>query len=70
MSTAKIPLEQIEQGRVLRQLIQWFKISPPSFPTRFNALRSRSRHAAERAGIRPADINRLIADVRSRRAKT
>ena len=70
MSTTKIRLEQIENGRILKQLVHWFKISDQTFPTRLNALQTRSLAAAKRAGIRPKDLPRLIAEVRSRRAKT
>jgi len=70
MPTTRIRLDQIEEGRILKQLVYWFKISDQTFPRRFNALRTRSRAAAKRAGFRLKDVPRLIADARSRRAKT
>lgn len=72
MPKTKIRLEQIENGRILKELVTWFKISGARepFAKRFNRLRTRSRAAAARAGLRAADVSRLIADVRSRRAKT
>lgn len=73
MPSSKIRLEQIKDGRTLKQLVRWFKVSHLTFPQRadaFESLRTRSRRAAERAGLGPQDIARLIADVRSRRAKT
>ena len=70
MPATRIRLDQIEEGRILKQLVYWFKISDQTFPQRFNALRARSLAAAKRAGVRPKDVPRLIADVRSRRAKT
>ena len=70
MSATKIRLEQIENGRILKQLVQWFKISDQTFPRRLNALRNRSQIAAQRTGIGPKDVARLITAVRSRRAKT
>jgi hypothetical protein len=71
MPRDKIRLEQIEDGRILKQLITWFKISSVQepFAKRFNRLRTRSRAGAKHAGIGPADVPRLIADVRSHRAK-
>jgi len=69
MPGTKIRLEQIEEGRILKQLVLWFRSAPRSFPTRLNALRIRSRAAARRAGITLKDVDRLIAEVRSRRAK-
>ena len=69
MTTSKIRFEQIEEGRVLKQLVQWFKISHQAFPQRFNTLRAQTRRAAHQAGIRPKDISRLIAQARSHRAK-
>ncbi len=68
MSTSKIRFEQIEQGRVLKQLVEWFKISHQAFPQRFNTLRDKTRRAARAAGIGPQGIPRLIAQTRSRRA--
>ena len=70
MSDVKIPLQRIEEGRVLKQLVQWFKISSRTSSLQLNALRRRSRLAATRTGLRSKDIPALIAHVRSRRAKT
>ena len=70
MSNTKIRLAQIENGQILKRLILWFRASPQSFPARLTILRSRSRNAAQRAGITPKHVDRLIAEVRSRRAKT
>lgn len=70
MPKTKIRLEQIENGRVLKQLVLWFRSSPGSFPARLDALRARSRAAARRAGVSLKDVDRLILEVRSRRAKT
>lgn len=70
MATTKIRLEQIENGRILKQLVLWFRASPQAFPARLNALRARTRSAARRAGITLKDVDHLIAEVRSRRAKT
>ncbi len=70
MSTTKIRLEQIENGRTLKQLGLWFRRSQQPFPSRFNALRRRTRAAATRAGLGRHDVDRLIAAVRSRRART
>jgi hypothetical protein len=69
MPTSKIRLEQIENGRTLKQLVQWFKISHQTFPKRLDALRIRTRRAARQAGLEPGEVDRLIARVRSRRAK-
>ncbi|MDP3723306.1 MAG: hypothetical protein Q8R91_07410 [Candidatus Omnitrophota bacterium] len=69
MPTTKIRLQQLEDGQILKQLVQWFKISHVEFPERFNSLRVRTRRAVERAGLGPKDVDRLIAEVRSRRAK-
>ena len=69
MSMSKIRFEQIEEGRILKQLVQWFKISNRAFPQRFNTLRAQTRRAAQQAGIGPKDIPRLMAQVRSHRAK-
>ena len=66
MTYQKIRLEQIEEGRTLRRLVQWFRVSAPSFPARLNDLRRRSRRAAARAGVTAKDVDRLIAEVRSR----
>ena len=70
MPNPKIPLERIEGGQVLKQLVIWFRRSPQSFAARLDTLRTRSRLAAKRAGISRRDVDRLITDVRSRRAKT
>ena len=73
MPSSKIRLEQIENGRTLRQLVRWFKVAHLAMPPRANTLRTlraTSRRAAQRAGIGPQDIPRLIAEVRARRAKT
>ena len=69
MSATKIRLQQLEDGQILRQLVQWFKISHQEFPQRFNSLRARTRRAAERAGVNPKNTSRLIAHARSHRAK-
>lgn len=65
----KIRLDQLEEGQVLRELVTWFRVSRPSFPARLTSLRRRSRQAAQRAGVSPKDIDRLICEVRSRRAR-
>lgn len=70
MTHSKIRLEQIEEGRTLRRLVQWFRLTMPPFAARLDDLRARSRRAAARAHISPKHIDRLIANVRSQRAKT
>ena len=73
MPTTKIQLQQIEDGQTLKQVIHWFKITHMKFPKQsssLRALRLRTRQAAQRAGIRPRDVSRLIAEVRARRVKS
>ena len=68
MATKRIRLQQIEDGQTLKQMVLWFRSSRRQFPARLNALRARSRRAASRAGIGQKDIDRLVAEVRLRRA--
>lgn len=68
MPKTRIRLEEIEDGQTLKQMILWFRSSKRSFSSRWNELRIRTRAAAKRAGIGPKDVDRLIAEVRARRA--
>ena len=70
MSGTKIRFEQIEDGQTLKQVVVWFRNSQRAFPARFNALRSRSRAQAKRAGLGPQGVERLISQTRAHRAKT
>ena len=65
----RIRLEQIERGRVLRELINWYESGQRNFARRFDDLRRRSQRAAARAKLGPKDIDRLIREARTHRAK-
>lgn len=69
MPKGKIRLEQIEGGRTLQAIIRWYEQDRETFAQRFNALRLRSRAAAEDAGLGPKQIGRLIREVRNHRVK-
>jgi len=69
MAATKIRLEQIERGPVLKEIIRWYECTQRDAANRLDALRRRSRRAAQCAGIGPADIDRLIREVRADRGK-
>lgn len=70
MGETKVKLERIEEGEILRKLVNWFKQTQENpFVRRFNLLRRKTRKAIEQAGYGPKDVSRLIADVRCNREK-
>ena len=70
MPKTRIKLDQIEGGKTLRKLIEWYKKeNKNSFMWRFKNLRERTLKSAEKAGYRSQDIERLIAEIRTESGK-
>ena len=65
MAQVKVPLNRIENGKALREMLAWFRNAKKNgFAERFDLLWEKARKAAEKAGYGPEDVDRLVADVR------
>jgi hypothetical protein len=65
VAQVKIPLNRIENGKALREMLTWFrKTKKNGFAERFDLLWDEARKAAEKAGYGPEDVDRLVADAR------